>query len=322
MITVPRANSDQIAKIRCDALHVGMPKCGSSFLQHVGFARHPEINLIWEPGPKLFFELRDEVDLPDFDLAGYFPRLRNYVDGKIADDKGKRQVVLSFEGFCGMQTTNRNDVRLAEALHRLVGNPRVIFLVREPYRVLFSLWGQYVKEGGRLGLYDFLNSPNSPTQPGNPDENIFRRVQYASYVETLHRVFGADNVGVFLFEDFLSNYQNFMCVLYEFIGVDRETIPENRIIWRGPNKRVADMFRMLNRISTSKRHEGLMSYAFFLRYRQLFERRIFPSKRWNPSRQFDTRRLVNDQMQQQIRESNRRLATIMDRDLANLGYEM
>lgn len=63
MITVPHANSNQVAKVRFDALHAGMPKCGSSFLQQVGFARHPGINLIWEPGPKLFFELRDVIAL-------------------------------------------------------------------------------------------------------------------------------------------------------------------------------------------------------------------------------------------------------------------
>ena len=299
-----------------------MPKCGSTFLQQVGFASHPEINLVWEPGPRLFFELRNNIDSADFNLADYSERLRGYVNEKRNGKQPHHKTVLSFEGFCGMLTTNRNDRRLATALFELFGRPKIIFIVREQYRVLFSLWGQYVKEGGRLGLRAFLNDPASPAQPGNPHENIYRRVQYGEYVAALIETFGSENVGLFFFEDFQADYEGFMRRLYRFIDVNTDSIPANRILWRGPNKNVADVFRTINRFFTTKQQDGLLPYSFYLRYRRWFQRRIFGSQRWNPSRRFDTRSLVAPCFQEQIAQSNRELATLVDRDVGKLGYEL
>ncbi len=313
-------SSPVLPRIRCDALHVGMPKCGSTFLQQIGFAQHPGIALVWEPGLRLFFELRDQVDSPSFDLRCYSRRFAAYVDRRIADRDRAARVVISFEGFCGPQATNRNDRRLAETLKTLVGPTHVIFIVREQYRLLFSLWGQYVKEGGRLGLPDYLNAPFSPASPCDEQENIFLRVQYDRYVETLFRLFGRENVGVFFFEEFITHYEGFMRDLYGFIGADPDQIPDNTPLWRGPNRRNANLIRMLNRFSTSQHHAGLLPVDFYRMYRQWFERHVLPSQRWNRSSICPTRRLVPVVRQDQIRNSNRRLAQLLNRDIGSLGY--
>lgn len=310
------------AHIPCDVIHVGMPKCGSTFLQHIGFAQHPHINLIWEPGHKLFFELRDNVDAAHFDIDDYASRLRTHVLSRIESSTPESRTVFSFEGFCGPQTTNRNDKLLAKTLRQLVGHTKVIFIVREQYSLLYSIWAQYIKEGGTLSCRDFFGSENSPAQPHNSDENIFRRVQYAGYVETLMELFGKENVGVFLFEDFIADYQNFMKSMYRFVGVDEELIPQNTILWRGPNRYNAGILRWLNSCSTTKHRTGLLPYDFYIWYRQRFEKHIFPSRRLNPSARHDIQKFLDRDQQEAIGQSNQCLSGILNRNLEDLGYAL
>lgn len=308
--------------IPCDVIHVGLPKCGSSFLQQSGFAWHPEIALIWEPGPRLFFELRDRAGSPGFDLAEYAGRLRPFVARLRSRQAEAKRVVFSFEGFCGPQATNRNDAALAEVLRELLGPVRVVLIVREPYRLLFSLWGQYIREGGRLGLRDYLNDPRSPARPADPAENIYGRVCYDRYLQVLWDRFGRENTGLFFFEDFVGDYRSFMRQLYEFTGVDPSLMPANTTLWRGPNHFHATWFRMLNRFSTSSHHAGWLSQRVYRRYRGLADRFVFSSKRLNPTTRIQTRTRVPPPMQAAIARSNRRLAELSGRDLAGLGYSM
>ena len=311
-----------LQKIRCDALHVGMPKCGSTFLQHIGFATHSGISLVWEPDLQLFHELRDQVDMPSFDLSDYACRLGQYVTDRTTHLDERVKVVFSFEGFCGPQTTNKNDRLLAEKLRELVGETKVIFIIRDQYKLLFSIWTQFIKEGGTLSLRDFLTSPKSPAAPDNPKENIFLRVQYDHYVESLFELFGRENVGIFLFEDFVSSYETFMVNLYSFIGVDCQKIPANTVVWRGPNMLNAEIFRMLNMISTTKRNSGPLPYRFYLWYRRCFQRHVFSSKRWNRSSNCDVRKFLPIKIQEQIRSSNQNLAKLTGYDLSKRGYSM
>ncbi len=268
-------------------------------------------------------------------MPDYSRRLAGFVDRKVAECRLKQQpstsatpagsatdsrVVLSFEGFCGPMHTNRDDRLLAETLYALTGPVKVVFVIRQQYKLLYSIWAQYVKEGGRLGLRDFLTSDRSPAQPQNSEQNIFLRVQYDRYIEHLIGLFGRDQVRVLLFEDFVADYAKFMRQLYEFLEVDADKIPPNATVWRGPNYFHANVFRMLNRISTNKHHAGLLPYGFFLRYRRWFQRRVFPSRRWNPSTRMDSRRFVPHVVQQQIQISNRRLGEMLGRDLGDVGY--
>ena len=44
-------------KLPYDVLHIGLHKCASTFLQRVGFAEHPEIDLVWRQHKNFFFPL-------------------------------------------------------------------------------------------------------------------------------------------------------------------------------------------------------------------------------------------------------------------------
>ena len=86
------------------------------------------------------------------------------------------------------------------------------------------------------------------------------------------------NVGVFFFEDFVTNYESFMTSLYRFVGVNDQFLPPNAVIWRGPNKLNATLLRWLNTLSTTKHRQGLLPYDFYIWYRQWFEKHVLPSK--------------------------------------------
>ena len=305
--------------VPCDAIHVGMPKCGSTFLQMVGFAMHPEINLIWEPGMALFFELRDKVGQPDFDVSDFATRLSEYIRqrGQPKDQK----TVLSFEGFCGFQTTNRNDWQLANTLCSITGSPTVIVMIREQASFLNSLWCQYIKEGGVLSLEKFLNAPDSPAQP-TEQVSIYGRVCFDRYIKMLYELFGAHRVHVLLFEEMRTDFDAFCRRLFRALGVADDWQPPNHLVRSSPNPFHANLMRLLNRMTTTKRNAGVLPYAWYLTYRRWYEQRILPSRRWNPPRRRNAMKFVSPDRQTQIQESNRRLAEMLNLDLAAYGYDL
>jgi len=84
---------------------------------------------------------------------------------------------------------------------------------------------------------------------------------------------------------------------------------------------VANAFRVLNKSATTKRNTGLLPYSFYLAYRRWFEKRIFSSKRLNPSFNPAMKQFVSGSVQEEICRSNRRLAQMLDVDLGRLGYD-
>ena len=297
-----------------------MPKAASTFLQQVAFAKHPEINLLWEPGIPLYFELRDRCDQSDFNLKHFSQRLNDYLDSRQFPQGNT--TVASFEGFCGPQLHCGCARQITQSLRQLVGRVPVLVVLRNPYRLLYSIWAQYVKEGGRLSLQDFLRQEDAPSRPADLQQGIYQRVEYASYLQLLADSFGRENVHVLLFEDFQNHFAQFMQEMFEVLGVDSSVEIPNQILWRSPNYRNANLFRQLNRWCCSKQNQGLLPYWVYLKYRLWFDRRVFPSRKWNPSQAVDVRRWLPDIARAKIQRSNRAVADWMRRELAELGYDL
>jgi len=151
-----------------DALHLGRHKCASTYLQRSGLASHPEVDLVWRDHKATFYEFWEH----DFgsDVEAFLDRLRG--TPRTSSKPTARVRIFSNEGFCGDMFTGRSARLIADLTVKAFGAINCFLIVREPYSYVYSVWNQYIQEGGVLSLRDFLLSATSPTWSRTRNESL------------------------------------------------------------------------------------------------------------------------------------------------------
>lgn len=198
-----------------DFIHVGDYKTGTTWLQKYGFRNHPEIHYLGDyfenrEYHRLFHELIDARDL-DFDANSL--RRRFSVEMAKEPIQGKKvgvsREVLSQTSFITGENARRN----AERLKAVFGYSKVIYVIREQFSMLNSIYNQYVKMGGTLKFEDFIFDPIQA-------KGLINRLQYDKNIAMYQDIFGAENIHVGLFEEFVQEKRVFLRRIYEFVGCE------------------------------------------------------------------------------------------------------
>jgi hypothetical protein len=196
----------------------------------------------------------------------------------------------------------------------------VLVLVRNPYDYLYSAWSQYVREGGTLSLRHFLSRPGSPAL--GRQQTIFDKLRYDAYLDYLRALFGADNVHFLPYEDLREHGADTTAAICRIAGVDDGFMPN---LAQRPQKSLGyagnNVKRLIN-LFCQTRHNGFplqpLRAPLHGRIRRWIERL---DRSADPPR-VRVQALVPEPVQATLRQSNRRLAELIGRDLAALGYDV
>ena len=208
---------------------VGQPKSGTTAL-HQFLGQHPEIYMssIKEPhffcsdfhlesdrayGKKRFFDFRNE--------SAYLQLFAKAENAKII----------------GESSTNYLYSRVAaEKIYNFNPDAKIIIILREPAKFLYSLHSHYVKfteenepdfltalalEKDRIAEKAYSPRVTSPSYL-----YYDRRVQYARQVKRYYDRFKPEQIKIVVFEEFKSDNQRIYREILEFLGVNPSFIPE------------------------------------------------------------------------------------------------
>lgn len=189
----------------------GAPKCGTTSL-HFLLEQHPDIAL---PDDEVhFFDADDPITHPDFvfwkdgRLCGYDPEQRDF-RARYADHFER---VASAPLVGEDSTTYLHSPVAAGRILALLPDAQIIFMLRDPVKRAYS---QYWHEVTRARAVD-------------PFESALRRhpgiVLGSTYRDPLRRyreVFGAAQVKVILFEDFIADQQRVVDEVTDYLGAER-----------------------------------------------------------------------------------------------------
>lgn len=202
----------------CDIFIIGAPKAGTtSIFNHL--AHHPDLspsvpketNFLVDPGTHMFDAARHVSN----GWAGY------------EDFFGKRM-----PGGRRIEATPEymySKTALTE-LSKLPQSPVFIFILREPVSQLFSLY-QYFKENwgwvpADMTFEDFVRSidrpgPERPIFGGNTTaQNALEYANYSTWLKLWKDAVGAENMRVYLYEDFKNDPSTFIRTLCQDIDLD------------------------------------------------------------------------------------------------------
>ena len=172
-----RKNGD--AQMRKIFIHVGLPKTGTTFLQEKVFPKM-DVNFIYK---------------------------ENLVTAKLSLDKVN---LISDEDLSHkIDIFGTNKYEIANRIHRLFPNAKIIVVFREKEKWLKSLYNQYLKSFYRPYI-SFEKFRNIMIESG--------ALEFDKYEQHLKNLF--DDVLVLQFEDMKKDVYEFVSKICEFMGVD------------------------------------------------------------------------------------------------------
>jgi hypothetical protein len=211
---------DEIQAGVLPVLHIGFPKTGTTTLQGALFARHPQIANLGEPNKGNTLALRAlrrvwkscSEDALKQSRANE-ERSRGLWKEALAECPAGSVPVFSKETLTLPDFyKSADDDRLPNALYSVIGPARIVMVARHQIRMIESLY-----------LYHAKGSRYEPLEPWlRANDSAFELFHFNKVADTYAKVFGKENVALFLLEELQADPSDFARRICGFIGVDPE----------------------------------------------------------------------------------------------------
>jgi len=226
-------------------LHIGMPRTGTTFLQH-----------------EIFPKLSIRYISPEFFRYGHIGTLAEFYNYILEED-----TLISNENiYCDMW--NKEDTRFErlEMLNKLFLHAKIIFTIRDKDSLKKSWYKKSIGVGATWSYGEFLQQINT---------DVF---DYEPYIEHLKNLFG--DIYVYKYEDFRKNPDEVIKEMCDFIGVEMPEIDKDAYKRRwniGYTYRQIKIARVLNKIfKTRLNPDGIIPlYYKWHPHRIIFQKEIF-----------------------------------------------
>ena len=285
-------------------IHIGFPKCGSTFLQAEVFDSIAEINAITVGGKNCVFP--PVLPYMTYCQNPYYDQKR--VDEEIeyipADING-----ISNEGF----TSFVSPTQMAERLKAAFGDVKILIILRNQKSILLSHYLHDIKIGYTLGFEKWLNRLSNSLR--------YQNFQYSYTIEAYNKTFGKKNVKVVLFEE-LFNEQTTADIL-KFIGFKGRSlacIEYDKKVNAAYSPWSLSLSLWFNRhFGTKENHRAGFLYSLF-RYRLVPKiDRLYAALGGKRKPVYFNDKILG-MITDWYREDNQKLNKILGRDLSEKGY--
>ena len=234
------------------AFHIGYHKTASSWLQQVYFPAHPEIEMIadsvapWDD--PLLRCLIATSDLK-FNSQTCSDLLRERIVSSEKRVGSKCVSLVSAERLSGYPMSGGYDsFRIAERIHSVAPEAKIIIVVREQTRMISSVYKQMVSEGYPGRFSDMLHSSNWKTAGFDPGF-----YEYDTIINRYHSLFGKHNVLILPYELMRADSSEFMRRFCNFLEVDAFELPqEKKVVNISLSARYLNLVRYMNHFRSSE----------------------------------------------------------------------
>lgn len=294
-------------------LHIGYHRTGTTFLQSCVFpALADHANLAIKP------DIGDVLGDDEFDPTRFARDL-----GRPGDHD---KTILSHEVLSGLPEGGRPEVRFrtAERLHAAFPNGKVIVVVRNQFDYLLSVYAYRVLLRG-------MESRSLPAYLADRYDMLSESLQYDRLIRRYVELFGKDRVLCLLYEEMAADRRSFVSRMLEFMGLPEVEFDDRRVNESTRSRWVVDINRALNlpldRTLGALRRGKAISHQRYLDlarpYFRLKDKAVNPALRRLAARDRSRLELGEEwraRLTPVLRESNRRLASLIGADLTTYRY--
>ncbi|MBT5399533.1 hypothetical protein HOL24_03205 [bacterium] len=194
-------------------IHIGYHKTGTTFLNRKFFPLHPEVCHLGKPY---------DSDSPIRDIVEQVTGIRKYnvlqcralYDRHIKPIRHRKIVSIS-DGRIVNNIIDGDQKEIPERLLSMTNDVVIIMVIRRQYDYLKSLYVQKVGANNEKKSFNKWFDDN-----WTDGMQVKKQLDYFDKIQAYSSVLGKDNVGVFIYEQFLDNGKKFTKDLCNFIGLD------------------------------------------------------------------------------------------------------
>lgn len=211
----------------------------------------------------------------------------------------------------------------ADRLVSVFTTPKIVIFIRNQYKMIESVYRQYIKKGGTKKIEDYLFSKHSPNRIPTFSFNHLLYLDTINYYKSLL----GGNVNIFLFEDFIDDKRMVIDFFKRSIGLD-VVLPE--IDFKEKNTSYGDLICSIAKLCNHFTEKDVINKHHLFHVPKLFEisHRILGKinklkiktgiRRGEQSNIIDTR--LKNYICNYYKDNNRRLMETFGLDLTKYGY--
>ncbi len=303
-------------------IHIGYHRTGSTWLQRVFYPIHPLLESVLSH-EEIYSKLvrPNSLVFSPLDVVAHF-----YDRIETVQETGKVPIISS-EILCGSPFTGgRESKEIADRLFEVFPGAKILIVIREQISAITSTYKQFVHGGGPGSLGRFLDPPEySFSFPWFAPDHFYYDRLVSHYIS----LYGDQNVHVLCFEELLKDKIRFYDQVLACAGIESLSgfLKETLVDFDSKpakNESLSDISisikRFLNRFVLSPSnpypllkipHANRVSWSLLLR----IDRLLFNRLKCRP-----IQKRVRREMGDRFAESNRRLESMIGKDLGSLGY--
>ncbi|MEM6611805.1 MAG: sulfotransferase [Cyanobacteria bacterium P01_C01_bin.72] len=301
---------------------VGQPKSGTTAL-HQFLGQHPEVYMSSIKEPHFFCS--------DFHLESD----RAYGKQRFFDFRSESAYLQLFNRaknvkIAGESSTNYLYSQVAaEKIYNFNPDAKIIIILREPAKFLYSLHSHYVKFTEENEL-DFVTALSLENKRKEEEEFLSSRVTSPSYLYYSQRVqyyqqvkrycdrFSPQQIKIILFEDFKSDNATVFKEVLEFLDVDSSFTPEYAAV--NVNKEVK--FKSINSLINNPLVKSISKNLLSQEFNEFVRDNIVEKFLWHQAPKAKIPEEIKTQLRQQYRPEVVKISELLGLDLlAKWGYD-
>jgi hypothetical protein len=293
-------------------IHIGYHKTGTTWLQ-TGIFQDKTAGFTTPWNSK---QIREHFVFPtQFEFNP--TRARDIFLRSLDDTEGYLIPVISDERLSGSPHSGGYDSALvADRLAEVFPEAFVLIVIREQKSAIYSIYQQYVRDGGAAPLKNYLN----PRNPAEIPQFRFSHLEYHYLIQYYFKLFGKTNVLVLPYEWLSKTPDEFLDKITEFSGLNGVEISSSGTRYRSFSamtialKRWANLLLVRNSLNPAARL-----------YVKDHERRFQTIDRFSWSRlskrlEVKERAYIEETVGDRYAYSNRETSKLIKTDLKTFGY--
>ena len=300
---------------------VGQPKSGTTAL-HQFLGQHPEIYMSSIKEPHFFCS--------DFHLESD----RAYGKKRFYDFRSESAYLQLFSKARNVKVAGESSTNYlyshvaAEKIHNFNPNAKIVIILREPAKFLYSLHSHYVKFTEE-NEPDFLTALSlesdrreekvlSPRVTSPSYLYYSQRVQYHQQVKRYFDRFKPEQIKVIIFEEFKSANERIFREVLEFLQVNPDFTPEYGAV--NVNKEVK--FKSVNNLINSPLIKSITKNLLSQEFNEFVRDNIVERFLWHQAPKASIPESIKMQLMEQYRPEVIKISELLDRDLiSEWGYD-
>lgn len=299
-------------------VHVGLHKCGSTWLQKEVFCR-PDYGFTAPWGAMSHMAVTEFVTQ---DPLCFDPAItRGKFDSALHDGPADTPVaVISHEA---LSSRPHHGVyyapHVADRLHQTFPRAKVLLIFREQASIIYSLYGEHIRNGGRHSFAQFIGTGNEP--PGWTTLCRLSFFEYDRLLQMYRDVFGVENVLALPLELMKADPDAFTGQLFGFLDLPVQRPDTAQKSNTGWGALTVEGYRLTNGVIRSNPLGHPDPWAF--RARAALTRRVdrIVPRRLHRASEQHKREMLKTRIGDTFAQSNARLAQMVNIDLKALGYD-